>query len=186
MELEHQIGRKLTGVCIAAAGRVLKTVTVEVEERLGDENFQDELITAETIHSLEMIGIEKAYEVIRKETQDENVSFYCVGYTVVHYYLNNNMITNLEGHKGNRIAAQILATFLPQEVIDGLYAATEKAGLEVDNLTLEPIRTKSGSLPPPPTTKTALTDLPPFSSRIFFATSSVISPMWRSRRNSAC
>lgn len=147
MELEHQIGRKLTGVCIAAAGRVLKTVTVEVEERLGDENFQDELITAETIHSLEMIGIEKAYEVIRKETQDENVSFYCVGYTVVHYYLNNNMITNLEGHKGNRIAAQILATFLPQEVIDGLYAATEKAGLEVDNLTLEPIAAINVAIP---------------------------------------
>ena len=147
MELEHQIGRKLTGVCIAAAGRVLKTVTVEVEERLGDENFQDELITAETIHSLEMIGIEKAYEVIRKETQDENVSFYCVGFTVVHYYLNNNMITNLEGHKGNRIAAQILATFLPQEVIDGLYAATEKAGLEVDNLTLEPIAAINVAIP---------------------------------------
>ena len=45
-ELEHQLDRKLTRVCIAAAGRVLKTVTVRVEESLGDENFQDEMISA--------------------------------------------------------------------------------------------------------------------------------------------
>lgn len=146
-ELERQLERKLTRVCIAAAGRVLRTVTVRVEENLGDENFQDEMINAETIHALEMIGIEKAYEIIRKETQEENIDFYCVGYTVVHYYLNNNMITNLDGHKGNKIAAEILATFLPEEVIDGLYAATEKAGLEVDNLTLEPIAAINVAIP---------------------------------------
>lgn len=146
-ELERTLGRKLTRVCIAAAGRVLKTVTVRVEEKLGDENFQDEMIDAETIHALEMIGVEKAYEVIRKETQEENIDFYCVGYTVVHYYLNNSMITNLDGHKGNKIAAEILATFLPEEVIDGLYAATEKAGLEVDNLTLEPIAAINVAIP---------------------------------------
>ncbi len=146
-ELEHQIGRKLTRVCIAAAGRVLKTVTVEVEENLGDENFQDEMISAEIIHGLEMLGVEKAYEIIRQETQGENIRFYCVGYSVVHYYLNDNMITNLEGHKGNKIAAKVLATFLPQEVIDGLYASTEKAGLEVDNLTLEPIAAINVAIP---------------------------------------
>lgn len=146
-ELEHQIGRKLNRVCIAAAGRVLKTVTVEVEENLGDENFQDEMISAEIIHGLEMLGVEKAYEIIRKETQGENIRFYCVGYSVVHYYLNDNMITNLEGHKGNKIAAKVLATFLPQEVIDGLYASTEKAGLEVDNLTLEPIAAINVAIP---------------------------------------
>lgn len=146
-ELEHQLERKLTRVCIAAAGRVLKTVTVRVEESLGDENFQDEMVDAETIHALEMIGIEKAYEVIRQETRDDTIDFYCVGYTVVHYYLNGHMIMNLEGHKGSKIAAEILATFLPQEVIDGLYAATEKAGLEVDNLTLEPIAAINVAIP---------------------------------------
>ncbi len=146
-ELERQLGRKLTRVCIAAAGRVLKTVTVHVEENFGDENFQDEVINAETIHALEMIGVEKAYEIIRQETRDENIDFYCVGYTVVHYYLNGNMITNLEGHRGSKIAAKVLATFLPQEVIDGLYAATERAGLEVDNLTLEPIAAINVAIP---------------------------------------
>lgn len=146
-ELERQLGRKLTRVCIAAAGRVLKTVTVRVEENFGDENFQEEIINAETIHALEMIGVEKAYEIIRQETRNENIDFYCVGYTVVHYYLNGNMITNLEGHRGSKIAAEVLATFLPQEVIDGLYAATERAGLEVDNLTLEPIAAINVAIP---------------------------------------
>lgn len=138
-DLEKQLGRKLTQVCIAAAGRVLKTVQVRVDENYGEDEYKDEIITAEAIHSLEMIGIEKAYEKIREETSAEQVNYYCVGYTVIHYYLNDYMITNLEGHKGNRIAAELLATFLPEEVIDGLYAAVEKAGLEVENLTLEPI-----------------------------------------------
>lgn len=146
-ELEKQLGRRLARVCIAAAGRVLKTVTVRVDENYGEENFRDEVITAEAIHSLEMIGVEKAYEIIRKETQDDNINFYCVGYTVVHYYLNDFMISNLEGHKGSRIAAEVLATFLPEEVIDGLYAAVEKAGLEVDNLTLEPIAAINVAIP---------------------------------------
>ncbi|MDE7209920.1 MAG: cell division protein FtsA, partial [Lachnospiraceae bacterium] len=43
-ELERQLERKLTRVCVAAAGRVLKTVTVRVEENLGDDNFQENII----------------------------------------------------------------------------------------------------------------------------------------------
>ncbi|MBQ9118587.1 MAG: cell division protein FtsA [Lachnospiraceae bacterium] len=146
-ELEKQIDRKLSRVCIAAAGRVLKTVTVRVDENYGDENFSEELISKETIHSLEMLGIEKAYEIIRQETKDENINFYCVGYTVVHYYLNDSMMMNLEGHRGQKISAEVLATFLPEEVIDGLYSAVEKAGLEVDNLTLEPIAAINVAIP---------------------------------------
>ena len=33
----------------------------------------------------------------------------------------------------------VIATFLPQDVVDGLYTACERAGLHVANLTLEPI-----------------------------------------------
>ncbi|MDE7298980.1 MAG: cell division protein FtsA, partial [Lachnospiraceae bacterium] len=146
-DLERQLDRRLTRVCIAAAGRVLKTVTVRVDQSLGEEDFTDAVVTPETIHSLEMIAVQKAYEIIRRETRDEKIDFYCVGYTVVHYYLNDSMIMNLEGHKGSRIAAEILATFLPEEVIDGLYAAVSKAGLEVDNLTLEPIAAINVAIP---------------------------------------
>lgn len=142
-ELERQIDRKLTDVCIAAAGRVLKTVTIHADYELGG----DVIITDEHIHSLELIGVEKGYEAIRKETQGEETIFYCVGYTVVRYYLNNNMMLNLESHKGSKISADVLATFLPEEVIEGLYAAVEKAGLQVVNLTLEPIAAINIAIP---------------------------------------
>ena len=57
-ELEANLDRKLTEVCIAAAGRVLKTITVKVE----NEFMTDTVITEEHIHSLELLGVEKAYE----------------------------------------------------------------------------------------------------------------------------
>ncbi len=142
-ELERQIERKLSKVCIAAAGRVLKTVTVYAECEFGS----DAVITKEHIHSLELVGVEKGYEAIRRDKEEEESHFYCVGYTVVHYYLNGNMMLNLEEHKGNRIGADVLVTFLPEDVIEGLYVAVEKAGLEVENLTLEPIAAINVAIP---------------------------------------
>ena len=55
-ELENQIGRPLHDVCIAAAGRVLKTVTVHVDM----ERTDDLAIVDEDIYSLDMLGVEKA------------------------------------------------------------------------------------------------------------------------------
>ena len=45
----------------------------------------------------------------------------------------------LEGHKARKVGADVLATFLPEEVVDSLYSAVEEAELQVANLTLEPI-----------------------------------------------
>ncbi|MCH5273372.1 MAG: rod shape-determining protein [Lachnospiraceae bacterium] len=142
-ELEQQIDRKLTDVCIAAAGRVLNTATASAELTFDEET----VIDAEIIHSLEMLGVEKAHKKIREETEDTGHNFFCVAYTVVHYYLNGFMITNLEEHKGTKIGAEVLATFLPDEVIDGLYSAVQKAGLQVENLTLEPIAAMQVAIP---------------------------------------
>ena len=142
-DLEKQLGRKLKEVCIAAAGRVLKTVTVKAEYNLINEGK----ITEEHIRTLELSGVEKAYEELRKDVQNADCNFYCVGYSVVKYYLNDYVMTNLEEHKGNKIGADLLATFLPDEVIEGLYAAVEKAGLEVMNLTLEPIAAINVAIP---------------------------------------
>lgn len=141
--LEKQIGKKLTDVCIAAAGRVLKTITVKA-----DFEFQSEtVITEEHIHSLDLLGVEKAYDVIREETKEDNTNYYCVGYSAVRYYLNNYIITNLEGHKAGNMGVELLATFLPDEVIDSLYVAVEKAGLQVASLTLEPIAAINIAIP---------------------------------------
>lgn len=141
-ELERKIDKKLNSVCIAAAGRVLRTVTVSAEYEFSNET----VVTDEHIHSLELYGVENAYEKI-STAPEEKTHFYCVGYTVIHYYMNDYMISNLEGHKANKISADLLATFLPEEVIDGLYAAVEKAGLYVANLTLEPIAAINVAIP---------------------------------------
>ena len=142
-ELEQVIESKLTDVCIAAAGRVLKTVTVQASYDFSVETA----VTNEHIRSLDLLGVEKAYESMREETKDQNISFYCVGYSVVRYFLNDVPITNLEGHKANRIGTELIATFLPDDVIGGLYASVERADLSVANLTLEPIAAINVAIP---------------------------------------
>lgn len=145
-ELERQLnGRKLTDVCIAAAGRVLKTAVGHGEYEF-DENT---VITQEYIHSIDLIGVEKAHDIVLDELCEnkEKTKYYCVGYTVIKYYLNDYEILNLEGHKGTKIGADVLATFLPEEVVGSLYSAVEMAGLYVTNLTLEPIAAINVAIP---------------------------------------
>lgn len=140
--LEAQIDRTLTDVCIAAAGRVLKTAVGKASH----EFHEPTVVNMEYIHSLEMLGVEQAHEQIVEEIGTEE-KYYCVGYTVIKYYLNGYEIGNLEGHKARQIAGDVLATFLPEEVVDGLYAAVEMAGLTVANLTLEPIAAMNVAIP---------------------------------------
>ena len=54
---------------------------------------------------------------------------------------------NLEGHKARTIGVDLIATFLPEDVVDGLYRAVELAGLEVANMTLEPIAAIQVAIP---------------------------------------
>ena len=141
-ELENKTGKRLTGVCIAAAGRVLKTRQVRIDYDLEGEAVIDNGM----IHTMELMGVEKASDVLRREEKG-GADYFCVGYSVTKYYLGDVAITNLEGHKGTAIGADLLATFLPRDVTDGLYAATDRAGLEVINLTLEPIAAINIAIP---------------------------------------
>lgn len=141
-ELEKRTGRELRDVCIAAAGRVLRTVTTHVEQSFEDETE----VNAEQIYSLELLGAQKAYEEFMKNTTLD-MKFYCVGYTVERYYLNKYPMTELLGHKARQIGADLIATFLPNDVVDGLYKAVETAGLHVANLTLEPIAAMEVAIP---------------------------------------
>ena len=141
-ELENKIGKRLTGVCIAAAGRVLKTRQVRIDYDLEGEAVIDNGM----IHTMELMGVEKASDVLRREEKGGG-NYFCVGYSVTKYYLGDVAIMNLEGHKGTAIGADLLATFLPRDVTDGLYAATDRAGLEVINLTLEPIAAINIAIP---------------------------------------
>lgn len=141
-QLEEQIDTPLKEVCIAAAGRVLKTVTTTVEYEYEEET----VVTGEDIHTLDLLGIEKASGIL-KEENDTKFKFYCVGYSVVKYYLNDDIFSNLEGHKADKISEDIIVTFLPEDVVDGLYSACNLAGLEVANMTLEPIAAINVAIP---------------------------------------
>lgn len=141
-ELEKQTGQPLEEVCIAAAGRVLKTVTTHVEY----EYAQESVVTGEDVHTLDLLGIEKAQEAL-KEVNDTSYKFYCVGYSTVKFFLNDEVFISLEGHKANKIGEDIIVTFLPEEVVDGLYAAVGQAGLSVANMTLEPIAAINVAIP---------------------------------------
>lgn len=140
--LEAQIEQPLTEVCIAAAGRVLKTVTTNISYEYPEES----VVTGEDIHTLDLLGIEKAQSIL-KEKNDTKYKFYCVGYSVVKYYLNDDIISNLEGHKAEVISEDIIVTFLPEDVVDGLYSAVGLAGLSVANMTLEPIAAINVAIP---------------------------------------
>lgn len=134
-QLEFAVGKPLKEVCIAAAGRVLRTITSHVDL----EYPSDKEMTEEDILGLDSLGVEKAYEEFQASNKDTEMKFYCVGYTIIRYYLNGYQITNLQGHKAKKVGADLITTFLPDDVVDGLYKAVEMAGLEVANLTLEPI-----------------------------------------------
>ena len=102
-------------------------------------------VTQEDIYSLNLLAVEHAHNQINDGTSKEK--FYCVGNTPIRYQLNDYDIGNLEGHKARKIYVELIATFLPEEVVDGLYEAVEYAGLNVASLTLEPIASMNIAIP---------------------------------------
>ena len=139
-ELEASLNISLTKVAIAAAGRFLRTTEVKSEIELDSEKPIDR----EAIRSLELTAVKMAEDEVSKSTQGK---LYCVGYSVKNYYLNGYIISNLNAHKGEKIAVEIIATFLPRSVIDSLYAVMNKAMLSVASLTLEPIAAMEAAVP---------------------------------------
>ncbi len=140
--LEKQADVVLTDVCIAAAGRVLKTVTTNIEFEFEEET----VVTGEHVHTLDLLGVDKAQSIL-SEKNDTKYKFYVVGYTTVKYFLNDEIFSNLVNHKAEKIGEEIIVTFLPEDVVDGLYSAVGLAGLEVANLTLEPIAAINIAIP---------------------------------------
>ena len=141
-KLEQQTDIHLTDVCIAAAGRVLRTVRTTYEYEYPESHD----ITDEDIYNLDSAAVEQAYsEFLKNNTSD--LKFYLVGYSVMHYYLDGYQIANLEGHNAGKVSVELIATFLPDDCVDGLYKACERADLKVANLTLEPIAAMMVAIP---------------------------------------
>ncbi|HBV95472.1 MAG: hypothetical protein JL50_09280 [Peptococcaceae bacterium BICA1-7] len=143
-DLEAKLGFKLKKVAIAAAGRSLKTRFAQIEQEIGDDIEIDPMIC----RGLEMDAVKEAHGQLREEAGDiREEEFYCVGYTVVNYYLNGYSITSLMGHSGRKIGVDVVATFLPNSVVNSLYSVLSRLNLEPISLTLEPIAAASAIIP---------------------------------------
>ncbi|WP_062110198.1 cell division protein FtsA [Bacillus niameyensis] len=133
--LERQHG-PLSKVCVAAAGRSLKTERAKAEVSIAEKP----LLTQEDILFLELTAVQDAQTTAaKKQATDHFHTYYCVGYSVLHYFIDGEMIGNLIDQQGDVASVEIIATFLPRTVVDSLINALKRAGLELEALTLEPI-----------------------------------------------
>ena len=139
LKLEEKLNIRLSRVSIAAAGRSLKTIKIKENIKIEENNEIDKDI----IRGLELTAIKTAENEVKKDDEE----LYCVGYSVINYYLNGYVINNLLGHKGEEISTEIIATFLPKSVIDSIYSVMNKVDLKVDSLTLEPIAAIEAIIP---------------------------------------
>lgn len=143
--LEKKLGWKLSQAAVAAAGRALVTHQVHVEREI-DRNQE---IDTSLVNSLELEGLKQAHRELEGRLQRRaGEEFFCVGYSVVRYYLDQMSISNLVGHRGRLIGADVLAAFLPETVVNSLYAVLRRVGLEPVSLTLEPIAAMEVAIPP--------------------------------------
>lgn len=141
-ELEMKTGLKLKKVAVAAAGRALCTEFVSISREETTSVFWEQ----EEVLALEMEAVRKAMLKINKEDSGGN-HFYCVGYSTIKCFLENQEISSLVGQRGKKAEISVIATFLPRTVVDGLVSVLARTGLEMANLTLEPIAAGQAAIP---------------------------------------
>ena len=140
--MEEKLDCTLQRVCVAAAGRALRT-----EQGSYALEFPEVTrITNDAIGRLES-GAVAAAEAKLGQVQEGERRFYLVGYTVAGYHLDHYPMSTLRGHNGKVLEATVVATFLPREVVESLYSVMEASGLEVASLTLEPIAALNAAIP---------------------------------------
>lgn len=139
--IENQLNIELTRVSVAAAGRALKTcrATAEIQLPAGVP------ITSRMVYQLEHAAVNAARESL--ETEDTDVPYYCAGHSVVRYLLDDYPFTSIIDHRGQIAKVEIIATFLPAEVVESLRHCMSIIGLEIDTLTLEPIAAMRAVIP---------------------------------------
>ncbi len=140
--MEAKLGCKLTRVCVAAAGRALRTE----RGRYAIDLPQVQRIGSDIISQLESGAVSDAESRLSEEPDPQRRS-YLVGYTVSGYLLDRYPLATLKDHNGQQLEAEVVATFLPSEVVESLYTVMEAAGLEGASLTLEPIAALNAVIP---------------------------------------
>lgn len=147
-EIKEALEKKhgpLKRVSVAAAGRALKTTEGSMSVDISTRS----LISNEDVNRLELAAVQRAQqELLSNENASKNDYYYCVGYSVLHYKLENEIIGNLIDQTGRTASVEVIATFLPQVVVESLLSALTRAGLEMEALTLEPIAAIQVLIPP--------------------------------------
>ena len=147
LEVKHG---PLERVSVAAAGRALKTIVGSMSVDISVKS----LISIEDVNRLELAAVQKAQQELLTAGTAGNLdkhhhnNYYCVGYSVLHYKLDNEIIGDLIDQTGRSASVEVIATFLPQVVVESLLAALTRAGLEMEALTLEPIAAIHVLIPP--------------------------------------
>lgn len=131
--LEKRRMIKLSRVCIAAAGRALRTMRNTAVCDISDKRS----ISAEDLKNAELDAVRETEEKFSEG--QERAAFYCVGHSVIGLSLDGYKVQKPEGHRGEKLETEIIAAFLPAYVVESLCAAVDIAGLDVAGLTLEPI-----------------------------------------------
>jgi cell division protein FtsA len=137
--LETELGISLSSAAVAAAGRALETREGEAER--GWPVIRE--ITRDDVVALEFQAVQAA----QRDLQAENTQYLCAGYSVTQYVLEDQEIGNLVGQFGRRMQTKVIATFLPRVVVDSLFSALKKSGLNLHSMTLEPIAALSIAIP---------------------------------------
>jgi cell division ATPase FtsA len=135
----------LKRVSVAAAGRALKTaegsMTIDISENA--------LMNDEDINRLELAAVQQAQQkLLSSASMSKDEYYYCVGYSVLHYKLDEEEIGHLLDQTGQTASVDVIATFLPRVVVESLLSALKRAGLEMEALTLEPIAAINVLIPP--------------------------------------
>lgn len=143
--LEEKTGLTLENVAVAAAGRALKT---EKASAAREENYIMHWLQ-EDVLALEMEAVAEAQKAIEKSIKTKNESsYYCAGYSTVRQSIEDEQLSSIAGQRGKKIEVEVVATFLPRTVVDGLMSVLERAGLKMLSLTLEPIAAGQAAIPP--------------------------------------
>jgi cell division protein FtsA len=133
--LEKSCG-PLRETAVAAAGRSLCTLRAQADldtSHRGALSVQDE-------RTLELAALQSAQRQLAASSDlPDPAAYYCVGYSVTGFSLDGTKLISLVGQRGKAAAIELIATFLPRQVIDSMQSALTAAGLELTTLTLEPI-----------------------------------------------
>lgn len=137
-KLEEAGGCKLDGASVAAAGRSLCTLRGYAQAAVSAANR----LQQNDVLRLEYAAVNQAQQKLLSGSAGKTKfadQYHCVGYSVVHYMLDESPIGNLVGQRGSSAACEVIATFLPRVVVDSLRGVLELAGIKLISLTLEPI-----------------------------------------------